>query len=157
MKLYLLPLLLLLLFCGCKKEDVSNKPLAGGNELVGSWIGKGTNYAGSRIIGSTIFVFNSDKTFVALDKAKGMPTLTEKGEWFVNGDTLKLKFKKAKKAKIDEIAYEERNGGPKDIIKPVPDDSSGVITWNYKISGNKLLLENNTIAYVGTSEFIKED
>ncbi len=156
MKRSLVLLLVLLLFYGCKKGGTVVQPLQPGDELIGSWVGNGTFYAGSKISGSTTFVFNSDRTFVAIEKAKGMPTLKEPGEWLVQGDTLKLKFKKTKKARIDDIAYEERNGGPLDIIKPIADDSSGIITWNYKIQGNKLMLGNNNLAYAGINELSKE-
>ena len=156
MKLSLLLILVFLLFTACNREETSRQALQPGDELIGSWVGNGTYYAGSKIPASTTFIFNSDKTFVAIEKAKGMPTLTEPGEWLVHGDTLELKFKKEKKVRIDEIAYEERNGGPLDIIKPIADDSSGIITWNYKIQGNKLMLGNNNLAYAGINELSKE-
>lgn len=156
MKISLLLILLLLAICGCKKGGTVSQPLHPGSEIVGSWVGNGTYYAGSKISGSTTFVFNNDKTFVAIEKAKGMPTLTEAGEWLINGDTLKLKYKKIKKTRIDEIAYHERNGGALDIIKPVTADSSGIIAWNYKIFGNKLMLGNNNFAYSGINELTRE-
>lgn len=157
MKLNLILIFVVLILAGCKKDETQNLSARQEDKLLGSWVGNGTHYAGSKIPGTTVFTFNNDYTFVALDKAKGMPTITERGEWLVNGDTLKLKFKKEKKRRIDELAYEERNGGPLDIIKPVPDDSSGIVTWNYKITGNKLQLGSINASYTNMGEFTREN
>lgn len=85
MKKVIILLMSVLLFSACSRENTKNKPSEPGDELVGSWVDRGTYYAGTQIIGSTTFIFNSDKTFVALDKAKGMPTLAETGSWLVKG------------------------------------------------------------------------
>lgn len=156
MKRGILFLLVVFLLSACGKENRNNRQFEAGNELVGSWTNHGTNYAGSQIIGSTTFMFKNDKTFIALDKAKGMPTLTESGSWIIKGDTLKIKFQKNRKIKLDDIAYEERNGGPKDLIKPAPADDSGYIAWNYKIAGNKIILGNAGYGYTGPCELEKE-
>ena len=157
MKRGILLLVILLLVSACSNKETKNKPFETGDELLGSWVDKGTYYAGSQIVGSTVFIFNNDKTFVALDKAKGMPTLTEYGSWLVKGDTLKMKYKKSKKHRYDIIAYEERNGGNKDLIKPAHIDSSGYIAWNYKVAGNKLFLGGAGNGYTGPSELEREE
>lgn len=67
-----------------------------------------------------------------------------------------MKFKKSKKDRPDVIAYEERNGGSRDLIKPVPADSNGYIAWNYKLNGNKLVIGNPEYGYTGPCELEKE-
>jgi hypothetical protein len=150
-------LFLVFLFSACSKENLNNKTFEPGSELIGNWTSRGTFYAGSQIIGSTTFIFNNDKTFVALDKAKGMPTLTESGQWLVKGDTLKIKYnKKNLKSRYNIITFEERNGGAKDLIKPAPADSSGYIAWNYKIAGNKIVIGNPIYGYTGPCELERD-
>lgn len=156
MKKGLIFFLAVLLLQACSKENINDKQYEPGNELVGSWVNLGTNYAGSQIIGSTTLIFKSDKTFVALDKAKGMPTLTESGSWLVKSDTLKMKFKKSIKSRPDLITYDERNGGSKDLFKPAPADSDGYIAWNYKMAGNKIVISNSGYGYTGPGELVKE-
>lgn len=151
--IYLLFLLLIITACGTKKQTA--RPLQPGEELVGNWRTGGTFYAGSLITGTTTFIFNQDKTFVALEEAKGMPAIKETGSWVTLGDTLKIKYDKPERKRADVITFEDRNGGSRDILKPTEADSNGYITWNYKIAGNKLILENKTALYSGPSTLEK--
>jgi hypothetical protein len=150
----LLPLLLVLLISACGNNRVS-KGIAE-EDLVGSWINNGTCYAGSVITGSTVFIFNGDKTFVALDKAKGMPTITENGLWQISGDTLKMKYSNNKPLRSDIISYKERTGGNKDFLKPKSDDTIGFVAWNYKLTGNKLILDGSSHGYTGPCELARD-
>jgi hypothetical protein len=145
-------LALLILACGTNRVPKGNAE----EDLIGSWINNGTNYAGTMITGSTIFVFNSDKTFVAMDKAKGMPTITEKGLWQVSGDTLKIKYANNKPVRTDIISYKERTGGKKDFLKPKPYDTIGLVAWNYKLNGNKLILDGSSNGYSGPCELSRD-
>lgn len=153
-KIFLFFILILLSACSRTEKPIGNS--APGDELLGSWINNGTYYAGSRIVGSTTLIFKSDKTFVALEKAKGMPTITENGLWQIKGDTLKIKYNDSPVYRPDIVTYAERNGGAKDFLKPVSDDTARLITWNYKINGNKLLLDGSLNGYSGPNELLKD-
>ncbi len=144
-----------MLFAACSDKGTRVKGELPADAITGSWSTGGTFYAGSQITGTTTFIFNTDNTFESIEKAKGMPVIKESGSYRINGDTLEMKYLKGKRRSPDVVAYDERNGGEKDLIKPAHAENSGITKWNFKITGNRLVLASS-YGYSGPNELIKE-